>query len=193
MQFLEAYYQNQNKLINFQVGDAPGDNWKGLLAALHLQHINAVHSSKTLTTSFRIPWVQNLNVISTLNSLCYDVNVMSIKTYLELHFLRQAAVYELTAVTFCSARMPIVDNWAFLWINNIRTSWRIRILGKIYMFQSSSNQKHVLHIFNNSWSMWIRTASGESLLFSLGLTANTFTVNISMCLVLSRLSFSPIR
>ncbi|XP_057517869.1 probable adenylate kinase 7, mitochondrial [Amaranthus tricolor] len=55
MQFLEAYYQNQNKLIDFQVGDAPGDNWKGLLAALHSQHINAVHSSQTLTTSFRRP------------------------------------------------------------------------------------------------------------------------------------------
>lgn len=55
MQFLEDYYQNQKKLIDFQVGNAPGETWKGLLAALHLQHISAVHSSRTLTMGFRVP------------------------------------------------------------------------------------------------------------------------------------------
>ncbi|XP_021759400.1 probable adenylate kinase 7, mitochondrial, partial [Chenopodium quinoa] len=47
MQYLEDYYQSQKKLIDFQVGKAPGETWKGLLAALHLPHTNAVHSSRT--------------------------------------------------------------------------------------------------------------------------------------------------
>ncbi|KMS99193.1 hypothetical protein BVRB_2g047080 [Beta vulgaris subsp. vulgaris] len=55
IQFLEDYYQNQKKLIDFQVGNAPGETWKGLIAALHLQHINAVHSSRTLTMGSRVP------------------------------------------------------------------------------------------------------------------------------------------
>lgn len=46
---LEDYYRKQNKLIDFQVKGAPGETWKGLLAALHLQHINAVSSSQKLT------------------------------------------------------------------------------------------------------------------------------------------------
>ncbi|XP_008231147.1 PREDICTED: probable adenylate kinase 7, mitochondrial [Prunus mume] len=46
---LEDYYRKQNKLIDFQVKAAPGETWKGLLAALHLQHINAVSSSQKLT------------------------------------------------------------------------------------------------------------------------------------------------
>ncbi|KAI8529195.1 hypothetical protein RHMOL_Rhmol12G0205700 [Rhododendron molle] len=41
MKPVEDYYKKQNKLINFQVGSAPGETWRGLLAALHLQHINA--------------------------------------------------------------------------------------------------------------------------------------------------------
>ncbi|XP_021775923.1 probable adenylate kinase 7, mitochondrial [Chenopodium quinoa] len=55
MQYLEDYYQSQKKLIDFQVGKAPGETWKGLLAALHLPHTNAVHSSRTLTMGFRVP------------------------------------------------------------------------------------------------------------------------------------------
>ncbi|XP_030476922.2 probable adenylate kinase 7, mitochondrial [Syzygium oleosum] len=44
---LEEYYQKQKKLLNFQVASAPGETWRGLLAALHLQH--AVDSSQKLT------------------------------------------------------------------------------------------------------------------------------------------------
>ncbi|KAM1217487.1 hypothetical protein ACFX13_045540 [Malus domestica] len=46
---LEDYYRKQHKLIDFQVKSAPGETWQGLLAALHLQHINAVNSSQKLT------------------------------------------------------------------------------------------------------------------------------------------------
>ncbi|KAL6139451.1 hypothetical protein ACLB2K_057755 [Fragaria x ananassa] len=46
---LEDYYRKQNKLIDFHIKGAPGETWKGLLAALHLQHINAVSSSQKLT------------------------------------------------------------------------------------------------------------------------------------------------
>ncbi|KAK9684291.1 hypothetical protein RND81_10G199500 [Saponaria officinalis] len=34
MSLMEDYYQKQKKLIDFQVGHAPGETWKGLLAAL---------------------------------------------------------------------------------------------------------------------------------------------------------------
>ncbi|KAG5523078.1 hypothetical protein RHGRI_035029 [Rhododendron griersonianum] len=47
MKPVEDYYKKQNKLINFQVGSAPGETWRGLLAALHLQHINAAHCRLT--------------------------------------------------------------------------------------------------------------------------------------------------
>ncbi|XWS40605.1 hypothetical protein CRYUN_Cryun17cG0010200 [Craigia yunnanensis] len=46
---LEDYYNNQKKLLNYQVAGAPGDTWQGLLAALHLQHMNALSSSQKLT------------------------------------------------------------------------------------------------------------------------------------------------
>ncbi|KAH7518835.1 hypothetical protein FEM48_Zijuj09G0213500 [Ziziphus jujuba var. spinosa] len=46
---LEDYYKKQKKLLDFEVGGAPGETWQGLLAALHLQHINAVSSSQKLT------------------------------------------------------------------------------------------------------------------------------------------------
>ncbi|GAB4860464.1 hypothetical protein Ancab_035624 [Ancistrocladus abbreviatus] len=52
---LEDYYRSQKKLINFQVRSAPGETWKGLLAVLHLQHINAIHSSGILTMGFKNP------------------------------------------------------------------------------------------------------------------------------------------
>ncbi|KAJ0977003.1 hypothetical protein J5N97_012477 [Dioscorea zingiberensis] len=46
---LEEYYRKQNKLLNFQVAGGPGETWQGLLAALHLQDINAVNASQKLT------------------------------------------------------------------------------------------------------------------------------------------------
>ncbi|KAL8471130.1 hypothetical protein ACS0TY_028097 [Phlomoides rotata] len=50
---VEEYYRKQRKLLDFQVGGAPGDAWEGLLAALQLQHVNAVtpavNSSQKLT------------------------------------------------------------------------------------------------------------------------------------------------
>ncbi|KAK7260628.1 hypothetical protein RIF29_26846 [Crotalaria pallida] len=46
---LEDYYKKQKKLLNFEVAGAPGETWQGLLAALHLQHINALSSSPKLT------------------------------------------------------------------------------------------------------------------------------------------------
>ncbi|KAF9595362.1 hypothetical protein IFM89_000280 [Coptis chinensis] len=46
---LEDYYRQHNKLIDFQVANGPGETWQGLLAALHLKHMNAVSSSKKLT------------------------------------------------------------------------------------------------------------------------------------------------
>ncbi|KAH7681120.1 Adenylate kinase/UMP-CMP kinase protein [Dioscorea alata] len=46
---LEEYYRKQNKLLNFQMAGGPGETWQGLLAALHLQHINAVNGSQKLT------------------------------------------------------------------------------------------------------------------------------------------------
>ncbi|KAK6928502.1 hypothetical protein RJ641_007093 [Dillenia turbinata] len=46
---LEDYYHKQRKLLDIQVAGAPGETWKGLLAALHLQHVNAVNSSTKLT------------------------------------------------------------------------------------------------------------------------------------------------
>ncbi|XP_022982705.1 probable adenylate kinase 7, mitochondrial [Cucurbita maxima] len=47
---LEEYYRGQRKLVDFQVTGGPGETWKGLLEALHLQHINAVSSTQKLTT-----------------------------------------------------------------------------------------------------------------------------------------------
>lgn len=46
---LEDYYRKQKKLLNFEVAGGPGETWQGLLAALHLQHINALSSSQKLT------------------------------------------------------------------------------------------------------------------------------------------------
>ncbi|XP_031109238.1 probable adenylate kinase 7, mitochondrial [Ipomoea triloba] len=46
---LEEYYRKQRKLLDFQVSGAPGETWQGLLAALHLQHMNVVSSSQKLT------------------------------------------------------------------------------------------------------------------------------------------------
>ena len=46
---LEDYYKMQKKLLNFNVAGAPGETWQGLLAALHLQHMNALSSSQKLS------------------------------------------------------------------------------------------------------------------------------------------------
>ncbi|KAL3340978.1 hypothetical protein AABB24_025504, partial [Solanum stoloniferum] len=43
---LEEYYRKQRKLLDFQVAGGPGETWQGLLAALHLQHRNAVGSTQ---------------------------------------------------------------------------------------------------------------------------------------------------
>ncbi|PSR95930.1 adenylate kinase [Actinidia chinensis var. chinensis] len=52
MKPLEDYYNKQKKLIDFQVHSAPGETWQGLLAALHLQHINAASSRLTSGSSW---------------------------------------------------------------------------------------------------------------------------------------------
>lgn len=44
---LEEYYRKQKKLLDFQVSGGSGDGWQGLLAALQLQHMNAVMSSNS--------------------------------------------------------------------------------------------------------------------------------------------------
>ncbi|OWM74007.1 probable adenylate kinase 7, mitochondrial [Punica granatum] len=48
---LEDYYNKQKKLLNFHVASGPGETWKGLLAALHLQHMNVVDSSPQKLTA----------------------------------------------------------------------------------------------------------------------------------------------
>ncbi|XP_042493602.1 probable adenylate kinase 7, mitochondrial [Macadamia integrifolia] len=49
---LEDYYRKQKKLLDFQVNGGPGETWQGLLAALHLQHMNAIHSSQKINVGF---------------------------------------------------------------------------------------------------------------------------------------------
>ncbi|CAM8891327.1 unnamed protein product [Rhodiola kirilowii] len=46
---LEEYYRKQKKLLNIQVGGAPGDTWQHLMTTLHLQHIDADRSTQKLT------------------------------------------------------------------------------------------------------------------------------------------------
>ncbi|XP_022739748.1 probable adenylate kinase 7, mitochondrial [Durio zibethinus] len=46
---VEDYYSKQKKLLNYQVAGASADAWQGLLAALRLQHMNALSSSQKLT------------------------------------------------------------------------------------------------------------------------------------------------
>ncbi|OVA17539.1 Adenylate kinase [Macleaya cordata] len=46
---LEDYYKKQNKILDFQVASGVGETWQGLVAALHLQHVYAVHCSQKLT------------------------------------------------------------------------------------------------------------------------------------------------
>lgn len=46
---LEEYYRKKKKLLDFQVSGGPRETWQGLLATLHLQHIDAASSSQKLT------------------------------------------------------------------------------------------------------------------------------------------------
>ncbi|WOL04430.1 hypothetical protein Cni_G13151 [Canna indica] len=46
---LEEYYRRQRKLLDVQVTGGPGETWQGLLAALHLQHMDTTTSSQKLT------------------------------------------------------------------------------------------------------------------------------------------------
>ncbi|XP_064984100.1 probable adenylate kinase 7, mitochondrial isoform X2 [Musa acuminata AAA Group] len=43
---LEEYYMKQKKLLDVQVTGGPGETWQGLLAALHLQHMDTATSQK---------------------------------------------------------------------------------------------------------------------------------------------------
>ncbi len=52
---LEEYYRKQKNLLDFQVVGAPRETWQGLLAALRLEHINAVNCSKKLTSGYTLP------------------------------------------------------------------------------------------------------------------------------------------
>ncbi|EEF51812.1 probable adenylate kinase 7, mitochondrial [Ricinus communis] len=51
---LEDYYRKQKKLLDFEVGTAPGETWQGLVSALHLQHVNALYCSKNLTAGYTL-------------------------------------------------------------------------------------------------------------------------------------------
>ncbi|XP_021681003.2 probable adenylate kinase 7, mitochondrial isoform X3 [Hevea brasiliensis] len=51
---LEEYYRKQKNLLDFQVVGAPRETWQGLLAALRLEHINAVNCSKKLTSGYTL-------------------------------------------------------------------------------------------------------------------------------------------
>ncbi|GAB2240907.1 hypothetical protein Droror1_Dr00021425 [Drosera rotundifolia] len=52
---LEDYYRSQKKLIDFQVGSAFRDTWKGLLAVLHLPHFDVNHVTRRLGTESSKP------------------------------------------------------------------------------------------------------------------------------------------
>ncbi|WOK96598.1 putative adenylate kinase 7, mitochondrial [Canna indica] len=42
---LEEYYRKQDKLLDIQVTGGPGETWRGLLVALHLQHMDTASFS----------------------------------------------------------------------------------------------------------------------------------------------------
>ncbi|URE44250.1 adenylate kinase, partial [Musa troglodytarum] len=46
IKLLEEYYMKQKKLLDVQVTGGPGETWQGLLAALHLQHMDTATSQK---------------------------------------------------------------------------------------------------------------------------------------------------
>ncbi|RWW88845.1 hypothetical protein BHE74_00002263 [Ensete ventricosum] len=46
IQLLEEYYRKQKKLLDVQVSGGPAETWRGLLAALHLQHMDTATAQK---------------------------------------------------------------------------------------------------------------------------------------------------
>lgn len=46
---LEDYYRQQKKILDFHAAGGPGETWRGLLAALHLQQTHAARLSQKLT------------------------------------------------------------------------------------------------------------------------------------------------
>ncbi|KAL5221017.1 hypothetical protein ABZP36_025730 [Zizania latifolia] len=46
---LEDYYKNQGKLVELKTSARPGETWQGLVAALHLQHLDASPTPHKLT------------------------------------------------------------------------------------------------------------------------------------------------
>lgn len=74
---MEDYYNKQKKLLNFEVASGPGETWKGLLAALHLQHLNIIDSSsqKLTVRAALILWVILLLVCSAAYSKLIDNRV----------------------------------------------------------------------------------------------------------------------
>ncbi|XP_022736229.1 probable adenylate kinase 7, mitochondrial [Durio zibethinus] len=52
---LEDYYKEQKKLLDFQVGSAHMETWRGLLTALHLQHMIAGSHSQKRTGGSILP------------------------------------------------------------------------------------------------------------------------------------------
>ncbi|THU55569.1 hypothetical protein C4D60_Mb11t07950 [Musa balbisiana] len=46
IQLLEEYYRKQKKLLDVQVTGGPAETWRGLLAALHLQHMDTATAQK---------------------------------------------------------------------------------------------------------------------------------------------------
>ncbi|OMO71732.1 Adenylate kinase [Corchorus olitorius] len=48
---LEDYYKKQQKLLDFEVGSAHLETWRGLLTALHLEYVHAANSQKLIRGS----------------------------------------------------------------------------------------------------------------------------------------------
>jgi adenylate kinase len=46
---LEEYYREQRKIVELKTSARPGETWQGLVAALHLQHLDAPPSPHKLT------------------------------------------------------------------------------------------------------------------------------------------------
>jgi adenylate kinase len=46
---LEDYYRKQRKLMELKTSARPGETWQGLVAALHLQHLDASPTPHKLT------------------------------------------------------------------------------------------------------------------------------------------------
>ena len=46
---LEDYYKQQRKIVELKTSARPGETWQGLVAALHLQHLDAPPTPHKLT------------------------------------------------------------------------------------------------------------------------------------------------